>query len=107
MSTLRIQAFSFLEFMQLVQDAIVQGYRLDFDSNDNCPQRFGNTYECGMLKMYAGTGPTKEQIAALEELSAIGQEIDAELFSGPGNNITSKPEEVKAKTAGRPKKGNA
>jgi hypothetical protein len=97
MSTLRIQAFSFLEFMQLVQDAVVQGYRMDFDSNDNCPQRFGNTYECGMIKMYADSGPTQEQIKALEALSALGQEIDSELFTGTETEVKPK--------VGRPKKG--
>lgn len=85
MSILRIQAFTFLDFMQEVQNAVIAGYRLDFESNDNCPQRFGNTYEAGMLKQ---EDVIVEQVLTDEEPAEVKQE------------------EPKAKTASRPKKGS-
>lgn len=48
--TKQVTEFTFLDFMKAVEENILAGYRLDFDKIENVPQRFGNTYECIMLK---------------------------------------------------------
>ena len=46
---LRVEAYSFFEFCQKVQQAINDGYRFDFDSNENFPQIYGSYLTCGMV----------------------------------------------------------
>ena len=46
----RVEAYSLMEFSQKVQEAILEGYRFDFDSIQNCPQSFGSYLSAGMLK---------------------------------------------------------
>jgi hypothetical protein len=47
--TKKIEAYSLFEFCQLVQDAVLEGYRFDFDSNDNFPTAFGSLLVAGMV----------------------------------------------------------
>ena len=49
-STLRVEAYSFFEFCQKVQQAINEGYKFDFDSNENFPQIYGSYLTCGMVR---------------------------------------------------------
>ena len=77
----RVEAYSLLEFMLLVEKEILNGYRV-CTSNENYPQNFGSFYSCGLVK---------EAVGAKEEPRVVKQE---EL---------EKLEEVK-KPIGRPKK---
>ena len=45
----KIEAYSLYEFCQLVQDALLQGYRFDFDSNAIFPTAFGSLLVAGMV----------------------------------------------------------
>lgn len=47
---LRVEAYSFFEFCQKVQQAINEGYKFDFDSNENFPQIYGSYLTCGMVR---------------------------------------------------------
>jgi len=49
MSTLKIEAYSLFEFCQLVQNAILEGWRFDFDNNDHFPTAFGSLLVAGMV----------------------------------------------------------
>lgn len=41
-TNLKIEAYSFAEFLTEFQEAVLQGFRLDLDSNENFPQKFGD-----------------------------------------------------------------
>ena len=55
----RVEAYSLLEFMQLVEKEILKGYRVSTD-NDLYPQNFGSFYSCGLVK-------EEPQVVKLEE----------------------------------------
>lgn len=60
----RIEAYSLMEFSQKVQEAILAGWKFDFDSIQNCPQSFGSYLAAGMVK---GTEETKQPEAKEQE----------------------------------------
>jgi hypothetical protein len=45
-----IETYSLYEFCQAVQEAVIEGYRFDFDTNDKFPQAFGSLMTAGMVK---------------------------------------------------------
>lgn len=45
-----IETYSLYEFCQAVQEAVIDGYRFDFNSNDYFPQAFGSLMTAGMVK---------------------------------------------------------
>lgn len=48
-----IETYSLYEFCQAVQEAVIDGYRFDFNSNDKFPQAFGSLMTAGMVKVEA------------------------------------------------------
>ena len=38
----RIEEYSFAEFLKYFEQAVLDGYRLDLESNDNFPQKYGS-----------------------------------------------------------------
>lgn len=47
---IRIEAYSLFEFCQKVQEAILAGYKFDFDSNENFPANYGSSLSAGLVK---------------------------------------------------------
>lgn len=45
----QISEYSFHEFLQAFQDAVIEGYRLDLESNDHFPQKFGSHMEVTLV----------------------------------------------------------
>lgn len=58
--TKRIDAYSLAEFMNKVEEAYNEGYRVDFTTNENYPQAFGSHYTVGMVKQEASVEVPKE-----------------------------------------------
>lgn len=46
----RIETYSLFEFCQQVQEAILEGWRFDFNSNELFPTAFGSMLITGMVK---------------------------------------------------------
>ncbi len=46
----RIETYSLYEFCQVVQEAIIDGWRFDFESNELFPTAFGSMLVTGMVK---------------------------------------------------------
>jgi len=46
----RIETYSLYEFCKAVQEAVVEGWRFDFDSNELFPTAFGTMLVAGMVK---------------------------------------------------------
>lgn len=42
MKTKHIEAYSFHEFLQAFQEAVLQGYRVDIETNEHFPQKYGD-----------------------------------------------------------------
>lgn len=66
MQTKRIDSYSFMEFCQLVQEAIKDGYSFDFDSNENFPQQMGTFITCGLVKEVEAAEVTAEAHTEVE-----------------------------------------
>lgn len=54
-----ITGYSLLEFLAKAQEAILEGYRFNFDDNDSVPQKFGNVYEA-MMQLEESAEPEPE-----------------------------------------------
>lgn len=50
MQVKKIETYSLYEFCKEVQEAVLSGWRFDFDSNDNFPTAFGSMVVAGMVK---------------------------------------------------------
>lgn len=46
----RIETYSLYEFCQAVEQAVIEGWRFDFESNDLFPTAFGSMLVTGMVK---------------------------------------------------------
>jgi len=46
----RIETYSLYEFCQAVQQAVIEGWRFDFESNELFPTAFGSMLVTGMVK---------------------------------------------------------
>lgn len=46
----RIETYSLYEFCKEVQDAVLSGWRFDFESNSNFPTAFGTMLVAGMVQ---------------------------------------------------------
>lgn len=47
---LRVESYSMYEFCTKIQEAILDGYSFDFDSNENFPTAFGTMLTAGLVK---------------------------------------------------------
>jgi hypothetical protein len=65
----RIETYSLYEFCQAVQQSIIEGWRFDFESNENFPTAFGSMLVTGMVK--------KPEVVAQKE-AEVTPEIDAQ-----------------------------
>jgi hypothetical protein len=50
MKELKISEFSFHEFLSTFQEAVIDGYRLDLDSNERFPQKYGSHLEVTLVQ---------------------------------------------------------
>lgn len=64
----RIETYSLYEFCKAVQEAVVEGWRFDFDSNDLFPTAFGTMLVAGMVK-----AETKQPEVVAEEAPKRGR----------------------------------
>lgn len=71
MQSIIINAFSLLEFLEKAQEALINGYRFDFENNDNVPQRFGNQYSAYMRK--EESAPVDQEPATVVQESRPGR----------------------------------
>jgi hypothetical protein len=46
----RVETYSLFEFCQVIQENILNGWRFDFESNENVPIAFGSMLVTGMVK---------------------------------------------------------
>ena len=60
METKRIETYSLFEFCDKTQQAILEGWRFDFKSNENAPIAFGSMLVTGMVKEEAKTESSVE-----------------------------------------------
>jgi hypothetical protein len=78
----RIEAYSLLEFMQLVEKEILKGYRVSID-NDLYPQNFGSFYSCGLVK-------EEPQLVKLEESEVSVPEPVEQPKAKPARKVVAK-----------------
>ena len=51
MQVKQIETYSLYEFCQAVEQAVLDGYRFDFESNERFPTQFGTLMVAGMVKV--------------------------------------------------------
>ena len=67
----RIESYSLLEFAEKLQEAFLEGYRLDIGSNENAPISFGSFQTCGMVRK--GTAAVDTVVVAVEAPSVVAE----------------------------------
>lgn len=72
MQTKEITSYSFFEFCRDAQEAVLQGYRYDFDSNERHPQMFGSMLTAIMVMKEE---PVPEKYVADEKQESIKDEL--------------------------------
>ena len=109
--TRTIEEYSFHEFLDKFQQAVLEGYRLDLESNERFPQRFGTLSTVILIKeetveekpsdkdnSISIINQNKEQqteVVSTEEAVANIQEV---------NSVVETTIEAAVKSKGRPKK---
>jgi hypothetical protein len=69
----KIETYSLYEFCQAVQESVLEGWRFDFESNENFPVAFGSMLVTGMVKAESKIeGPTE---LITEETPAVNTEV--------------------------------
>ena len=68
----RIESYSLLEFAEKLQEAFLEGYRLDVGSNENAPISFGSFQTCGMVRK--GTAAVEAAVEVVEEAAPAVEE---------------------------------
>lgn len=84
MQVKEVTSYSFYEFCRDAQEAILQGYRFDFDSNANFPQQFGSMLTAIMVlkvepvpeKYQADANEDAAKAVAVEQFLAVVQQED-------------------------------
>lgn len=72
MKELKISEYSFHEFLSTFQQAVIDGFRLDLDSNERFPQKFGSHMEVTLV--------TPEEVLTEEVPEAVANpEAEAEV----------------------------
>jgi hypothetical protein len=70
----RVETYSLYEFCKEVQEALLSGWRFDFDSNENFPTAFGSMLVAGMIKSESKINDP--QILVTEVAKEIDQVIE-------------------------------
>lgn len=73
MQVKRIETYSLYEFCKEVQEAILSGWRFDFDSNQNFPTAFGSMVVAGLVK--AEPKIDSPQTPLTEEVTEVVSEV--------------------------------
>lgn len=72
MKELKISEYSFHEFLSAFQRAVIDGFRLDLDSNERFPQKYGSHMEVTMVVPEAvlpqAPAFTESQVVTSEEV---------------------------------------
>lgn len=80
MQTKEITSYSFFEFCRDAQEAVLHGYKFDFDSNERYPQMFGSMLTAIMVK--------EEKSDKVPAGKLVGE---AEDFVQPTEQVQEKP----------------
>lgn len=83
MSTLKIEAYSLFEFCKLVQNAILDGWTFDFNSNELFPTAFGSLLVAGMVKpagtVFEGIPDAPSEAQLVQETAQVADEVAEEV----------------------------
>ena len=65
----RIEEYSFAEFLKYFEQAVLDGYRLDLESNDNFPQKYGSHLTVTLVEA------TEVALAVPDEVVEVPSEV--------------------------------
>lgn len=74
MQVKQIETYSLYEFCQAVEQAVLDGYRFDFDSNSRFPQAFGSLMTAGMVKVSEIKAEESEQEVTPIEVTQVTED---------------------------------
>ena len=74
MQTKQIETYSLYEFCQAVQEAVIEGYRFDFNTNEKFPQSFGSLMTAGMVKADAEEVKQESVVKEPEQTAEVKEE---------------------------------
>lgn len=67
---LMIEDYSFADFLLRFQEAVVDGYRLDLESNERFPQKFGDHLTVTVVQPLALTKADDKTVVVLNDLTS-------------------------------------
>ena len=91
-----INEYTFANFLEAFQNAVLEGYRLDLDSNRLYPQKFGSHLYVGLVKADEVEVPAETPV---ESPVVASQEAASEVAEVPTEEV---PEEVPVVTPDAP-----
>jgi hypothetical protein len=105
-----ISEYTFHEFLEQFQKAILEGYRLDLASNERFPQRYGSHLAAILVLEQEGTQEvvTEVQPEVKLDVDKPAEVVQVGALEGTSNGITSEDipvAQVEVKTKGRKAKG--
>ncbi len=74
--TQRIETYSLFEFCQAVQEAILDGWRFDFESNENFPTAYGSMLIAGMVKVEKNKEQEQDEVTTDEDTTEEVTEVE-------------------------------
>lgn len=85
----RIESYGLYDFCQDIEAAFKEGYKFDFDTNENFPTAYGTMLTCGLVK--AGE---KVETAEVEQEEVVAQDVQTEEIVQEVEQVTTEVEEV-------------
>lgn len=65
----RIESYGLYDFCQDLEAAFKEGYKFDFDTNENFPTAYGTMFTCGLVKAGEKVEEVTETVTQTEQVS--------------------------------------
>lgn len=102
---LRIEEYEFGAFLQAFQDAVLNGYVLDLETNDHYPNKFGSFMEVTLVS--TNFQPVDEKVEEVQEVDENTTQVDEKVTTQAVVEEVQPTEEKPVETTTRKRKNSA
>lgn len=102
---LKIEEYEFGAFLQAFQDAVLNGYVLDLETNDHYPNKFGSMMEVTLVS--TNFQPVDEKVEEVQEVEENTTQVDEKVNAGEVVEEVQPTEEKPVETTTRKRKNSA
>jgi len=97
---LSVDAYSFVDVLQAVQEGVQQGYVIDVETNENYPQQWGTRYLLTMVRHKTEEVKKVQEMTVKIDASAVQEVVDKAVAEV--KEMVEKVEQVEQGTKGKP-----